>query len=105
MPLIRGIRYFTLALMLLGLFYVFGRPEEFLDNRRLVVALMSGWIIFLFAVQGLATPDANGVTPLEAFWNRLTGKTWTCPRCGSPQPLHIRFCSPCGVTRPEPDDV
>ena len=105
MPLVRAIRYGTLAVMLLGLVYVFYWPEDFIAQRRLFVWLISAWIVFLFLIQGLTTPDENGVTPLDAFWNRLTGKIWTCARCGTHFPLHVRFCSGCGVTRPEGDDA
>lgn len=94
------VRTGTLAVMAGSLVFGYFRPEFFPAVRTILVWLIPTWIALLFVLQTLATPDATGTTPLEAWWNRLRGRSWTCPRCGRRYPLDVPLCGDCGELRP-----
>lgn len=58
-------------------------------------------IALLFLIRTLGTPNALGTTPLETWWNRLRGRTWSCPRCGRDYPFDVPLCGDCAELRPE----
>jgi hypothetical protein len=100
MRLTTVVRAGTLAAMAASLVLGFFGPGFFTAARTTLLWLIPAWIAVLFLVQTLTTPNASGTTPLEAAWNRLRGRTWTCPRCGRRHLLHVPLCGECGELRP-----
>lgn len=102
MRFFRAFRILTLALMALSLLVVLARPEVLPALWKMLIWIVPLWIGLLYAVQALVTPDADGVSPLEALRSRWRGETWTCPGCGEAVPRHVAICIDCGELRPEP---
>lgn len=94
------VRVGTLAAMAGSLVFGYFRPDFFPAVRTTLFWLIPTWIALLFLVRTLTTPNALGTTPLEAWWNRLRGRAWRCPRCGRKYPLHVPLCGDCGELRP-----
>lgn len=90
------------VLMVLTLGAVWLWPELFPQLAAIGVWLVPIWIAALFAVQVVTTPDSRGTTVLEVWGNRICGRRWTCPRCGSQHPLDVLLCDDCGELRPDP---
>ena len=102
MHLARILRVGTVVLMASTLLAGFIWPDLFPLLRKILVWLIPLWIALLFLAQTVATPSPEGVTPLQVWWDRLKGRSWTCKGCGRRYPLDVPLCSECAELRPEP---